>query len=88
VNVEFRTRFAEDLSRIKDARLLARIREVIERVDQARTLRDIPNIEKLKGGASYYRIRIGNHRLGLSLLEGTVIFVRCLDRSEIYRYFP
>lgn len=36
----------------------------------------------------YYRIRVGDYRLGLALEGDTVILVRFLHRKEIYRYFP
>jgi len=36
----------------------------------------------------YYRIRLGDYRLGFVFERGAVTFVRCLNRKEIYRYFP
>ena len=38
--------------------------------------------------AALYRIRVGDYRLGLVFDGGTMTFVRCLNRREIYRYFP
>ena len=56
--------------------------------DVARDISEIPNLKKLKSDGDYYRIRIGDYRLGLIIENGTIIFVRLLHRSEIYRYFP
>ncbi|WP_201279130.1 type II toxin-antitoxin system RelE/ParE family toxin [Leptolyngbya iicbica] len=43
---------------------------------------------KLKGYQAFYRIRIGNYRIGLKVTDQEVIFVRLLHRREIYRFFP
>jgi len=47
-------------------------------------------VQKLAGYGSYYRIRVGDYRIGLHLdLERQVIeFRRVLHRSRIYRAFP
>ncbi|HEY4721787.1 MAG TPA: type II toxin-antitoxin system RelE/ParE family toxin [Anaerolineae bacterium] len=46
------------------------------------------NIKKLQGGTNYYRIRVGDYRVGLVVESDTVTFVRFLHRKDIYRYFP
>ena len=88
MNLEFRASFVRDLKKIKDSKLKARIQEVIEAVEQAPSLQEIGSIKKLRGSDRYYRIRIGDHRIGLSIQENKVTFVRFLHRREIYRYFP
>ena len=42
----------------------------------------------MQGGGTYYRLRVGDYRLGLSVTDNIVAFVRCLNRSEIYKNFP
>lgn len=88
MNIQFRASFSKDISSIKNKGLLDRIRETIEYVDAAQNLQEIANLKKLKGGSSYYRIRVGEYRLGLTIENDIVTFVRCLNRKEIYRYFP
>jgi mRNA interferase RelE/StbE len=88
VNVQFRSSFAKDLRPIKDKDLLNRIKLAIELVEKAQSQQDIASLKKLKGGNSYYRIRVGEYRLGLIIEGDTATFVRCLNRKEIYRYFP
>lgn len=46
------------------------------------------NLKKLKGGGNYYRIRVGEYRIGIIVEGDAITFVRCLHRKEIYRYFP
>ena len=84
----FRESFAADLSSITDAALLRRIRQIIEQVEAAPTFQRIPNLKRLEATGKYYRIRVGDYRIGFVFERGTVTFVRCLHRKEIYRYFP
>jgi mRNA interferase RelE/StbE len=88
MNVEFRKSFEKDLSKIRDVELLQRIKGVIEEVESLDSLTDLSNVKKLKAEGDYYRVRVGDYRIGLSLNEDVVTFVRVLHRKEIYRYFP
>jgi mRNA interferase RelE/StbE len=67
---------------------LKRAKEVIEDVERADSLADVSNLKKLKGGGNYFRMRVGDYRVGLTLENDTVIFVRFLNRKDIYKYFP
>ena len=88
MKVQFRTSFTKDLRSIEDKDLLTRISEAITDVENAQSLQDIANLKKLKGKNGYYRLRVGDHRIGLVAVDDEVTFVRCLNRREIYRYFP
>ncbi len=48
----------------------------------------IKSIKKLKGYDTFYRIRLGNYRIGLEMVEDVIIFARILHRKDVYRYFP
>ena len=85
----FKKSFAKDLkTHSRDKNLLARIQEIILGIESADNITSIKNLRKLKTESSYYRIRVGNYRLGLIIEDETVTFVRLLHRREIYRYFP
>jgi len=88
VKVEFRDSFAKDLKGIKEKGLLGRVREVFEAVEKADSLAELPNLKKLKGGGNYFRVRVGDYRLGVALDGDTVVFVRYLNRKDIYKHFP
>lgn len=80
--------FGRDLKKIKDKRLLKQVQKIIAQVESATSLIDLPNVKKLEGYTTYYRIRVGEYRIGIEVLEGQVIFVCFLNRKDIYRYFP
>jgi mRNA interferase RelE/StbE len=88
LKVEFRSSFARDLKKISNRALLQRVRKTIEQVEQAGNLREVSQAQKLKGSENYYRLRIGDYRIGLSIKGNKVTFVRILHRRDIYKYFP
>lgn len=88
MKVEFRESFVKDLRAIKDKKLLAKLRETIESLESATNLLDIHNIKKLRVGKSYYRIRIGEYRVGFVVEDDSLVLVRLLSRKDIYRFFP
>ncbi|MCK4386763.1 MAG: type II toxin-antitoxin system RelE/ParE family toxin [Candidatus Pacebacteria bacterium] len=45
-------------------------------------------VKPIKGFKYYYRIRIGNYRLGFKKEGSEVIFMRIKHRKDIYTYFP
>lgn len=88
MKVEFRESFVKDLKGLKDRALLQRVKEIIETIERADSLAEISNLKKLKGSGNYFRLRLGDYRVGLALRDEIVIFVRFLNRKDIYKYFP
>ncbi|MBK8902646.1 MAG: type II toxin-antitoxin system RelE/ParE family toxin [Anaerolineaceae bacterium] len=88
MNILYESSFARDLKRVKDKQMLRHVQDVLEQVKAANNLSDIPNLKKLQGFESYYRLRLGEYRLGIEVEGQTVIFVRFLHRKDIYRSFP
>ena len=88
MTVSFRESFVRDLKKLKDARVRDRVREVIEAVEGADSLGDLPDVRKMSGSSGYYRVRVGGYRVGLAVEGAEVEFVRVLDRKDIYKYFP
>ncbi len=87
--LDFKKSFTKDLKKRKtDKSLLERVSQTIQEVEEAQDIHSIRNLKKLKAQGNHYRIRIGDYRLGLVIENDTVSFVRCLHRSDVYRYFP
>ncbi len=88
MRVEFKESFAKDLSKI-DARTLQKIKRIIEKLEQAESLKSVSHIKKLKNSLQcYYRIRLDDYRIGFKLENNKITLIRFLHRKEIYRYFP
>jgi mRNA interferase RelE/StbE len=84
----FRESFWRDVKKIKDKKTLTRLDEAIAKVEAAANLSEVQSVTKMEGAANAYRIRVGGFRIGFYLEADVVEFVRCLDRKDIYRYFP
>lgn len=88
MKVEFRSSFARDLQKIKAKKLRLQVKEIIEHVERAESTQQIENFKKIRGTTNFFRIKMGDYRIGLILETDTIIFVRFLHRKDIYRYFP
>jgi mRNA interferase RelE/StbE len=88
VKTAFRESFVKDLKAIKDRALLKRVKAAIEAIEAAGSLAELTNVKKLKGSKNYFRQRIGDYRLGLTVADDTIVLVRILNRKDVYKYFP
>jgi mRNA interferase RelE/StbE len=58
-------------------------------MEDSESILDIPNTKKIQGYGSFYRIRIGDYRLGMEEVSSKeIVLIRFLHRKDIYRYFP
>ncbi len=80
--------FLKDLKSIKDIKIKQRTKDLIEEIKEVKSIKNIKNLKKLKIGKNYYRINIFDYRIGMILESDNLIFVRILNRKDIYKYFP
>ncbi len=89
MRVLFTKSFAKDLRKHKkNQELLKQVQRIIENVEQAEAVSELTNLKQLKAEGRYFRIRIGDYRIGITIEDNQVTFVRVLHRKEIYRFFP
>ncbi len=88
MRAEFLDKFNRDLDKINLKNVKISIEKIILRVESAETLSQIPNVKKLSGYKSAYRIRLGDYRIGVFIEGNVVIFARIVHRKEIYNVFP
>ncbi|MFN8349028.1 MAG: type II toxin-antitoxin system RelE/ParE family toxin [Spirosomataceae bacterium] len=88
MKVEFKDSFLKQLQKLKDKTLQDAIYKVIISVEHTQNIEEIPKIKKLTGYTSYYRIRVGDYRIGINLIEDTIYFVSFDHRKDIYKHFP
>lgn len=80
--------FNKDISKLRDKKLISNLKSVLQKIETAKTFSEITNLKKMEGTNNYFRIRIGDYRLGIFTDRNTIYIVRFLHRKEIYRYFP
>jgi mRNA interferase RelE/StbE len=88
VTVIFLEGFEKETSIINNKKLALSVQLVITSIESATQLASVPNVKKLKGHKTAYRIRIGNYRIGFYYLNGVATLAAFGDRKDIYRKFP
>lgn len=88
MQVEATKRFYKDVENLElETQVL--VLELIQLAKTATSIKDLPNLKKMKGFKNAYRIRLGDYRVGfLTITKDSILFKRCLLRKDIYRYFP
>jgi len=51
--------FEKDVLKITDSKLATQLSVVIDKLENCRSITEIPNLKKMQAKGSYYRIRIG-----------------------------
>ncbi|NCR58794.1 MAG: type II toxin-antitoxin system RelE/ParE family toxin [Microcystis aeruginosa LL13-06] len=74
MKIQFVAKFSKDLRKIKDQKLLSEIKTVVNECKLAQTLDDIKNLKKLKGYQGFYRIKIGDYRIVVAIINDELIF--------------
>lgn len=88
MQVEFLSKFSKDIDHISVKSVKLNLSKLIRQLEKEENLDNIPNIKKLSGHKSAYRIRIGNYRVGFFYENNKVIFARVIHRKDIYKVFP
>ena len=89
MNIEFDKSFEKSLGRINNPIVLIRLEGIIIQIETAKSLSKLSNIKKLTGFPKYFRIRIGDYRLGFESIDrNTIRFIIMAHRKDIYKIFP
>lgn len=88
MNIKFESRFEKDLKKIKDKKVLSQLKQIIIQCKSVENILEINHLKKLQSYDKFYRIRLGNYRIGIEISDNTIIFTRFLHRKDIYKFFP
>ena len=85
----YKKTFLKDLTRIPKDYQQRIATLVLEKIPDSGDIFSDSDIVKMKGYPDYYRIRVGNYRIGCKITTpDTIIFFRVVSREEIYKVFP
>ena len=73
MKTDFKKSFTKDPKKIREQDLKKRVTTAIKRAEEAKSLREVENIRKLRGNNRYYRIKIGDYRIGLKLKDNLIV---------------
>jgi len=80
--------FAKDVERINSQSINKKLSRVIIGIQKTSKLSEVTNLKKIHGTKNYYRIRMGDYRIGIIIFKEEVQLVRLLHRKDVYKYFP
>jgi len=86
--LKYERSFLKDIQKLQDKKIAKKLQTLFETFEQEENLQSIPNIKKLKGYDTYYRVKIGSYRLGFSFEDNQIDIIRFLHRKDIYKLFP
>jgi mRNA interferase RelE/StbE len=88
MQVEFLSSFNKDLNKLSSAPVRKSLKSLILKLEEAKSLSEIPQLKKLKGHPDAWRIRLGNYRVGFFYNNSIIQLARVVDRKDIYKVFP
>jgi mRNA interferase RelE/StbE len=86
--VEFDKSFGKSIEKLKDQTVLAKIEKLILKMEIATSITEITGVKKLSGHKTYYRIRIGDYRMGFEKIGERIRLIVIANRKDIYSIFP
>ena len=75
MKAEFKKSFLKDLKKIRNKQLKDSIFEAIKQAESVENTNEIRNLKKLSWYDVYYRIRVGDYRIGLKIESEVMYFV-------------
>lgn len=89
MKVQYRQLFIKDLKKLRKVEIYDRVYEfAFTTLPNAESLVNFSNIKAMVGYPGYYRLRLGDYRVGFMLNGDDLELMRVLHRKEFYRYFP
>ena len=82
-------KFDKLVFKIKDKEALKKLKGLIMRISEAKSINDIPNMTAMVGYPGYFRIKTGDYRLGIEL-DGDVVWLLYFGKRDesTYKDFP
>ncbi|WP_395053313.1 type II toxin-antitoxin system RelE/ParE family toxin [Flavobacterium sp.] len=88
MEIIYSSSFFKSIKKEKNKEILEKIEITITNVKDANSINEISNIKKLSGHKTYYRIKIGDYRLGIEIINEIVDFMEFQHCKDIYKKFP
>ena len=88
MHIQYQKRFLKDLASIT-SKSRAKIEILVfHDLSESNKIGISSKLEKLKGYHHYFKVRVGDYRIGIKIENDTLTFERVLHRKEIYKFFP
>ena len=88
MRVVTRSSFSRDLRKIRDRKVRDKVEKFLDEACEASSLTHMANVLPMTDHEGYFRVRVGDYRVGPYLDGETLEIVRVLPRRDFYRVFP
>lgn len=88
MHIQYQKRFLKDLAHITPKSRTKIETLVFQDFKESNKIEESGKLEKLKGYHHYFKVRVGDYRIGIKIENDTLTFERVLHRKEIYKFFP
>jgi mRNA interferase RelE/StbE len=80
----------KEIDRLRDPVATKGLVKALDLLEEADDVRSVPSVKALAGGGGYFRIRLGDYRMGFRCSDdgNGILVMRVMHRREIYRHFP
>ena len=84
MRIEYADSFDKSIKKLKDKIAIKRLLELIKKLEQAKSLREISNVESITNNDFAYRIRTGDYRLVVKYRDGEIkiLLIEYLKRDD------
>ena len=79
--------YLRSIKKIKDKELLIDLNFAVENIETSINLTDVKNIKKMSDYNNFFRIKIGDYRLGIVNENNIIYLVQFEHRKDIYKKF-
>lgn len=87
--VRFDRSFSKSLDKLHDKQVKERLKTLIVSIEKAEGIADLNSLKQMKGHSRFYRIRIGDYRVGFELTSNhEILLILVAHRKDIYKRFP
>ena len=87
--VIFDRSFSKSIDKLDDSHVKEKLKNLIESMEKAKSISELTAIKPMKGHTGFYRIRIGDYRVGFELMNNDeILLILVAHRKDIYKRFP
>ncbi len=86
--ITYEKSFLKDIKKLDNQNIAKKLKDILINFENSDNFQGFQNIKKLKNFDIYYRIKIGDYRLGFKYENNQISIIRFLHRKNIYKLFP
>lgn len=80
--------FQKEVKKYKNEKLLKQVGETLEKIKLCKHIWDIGDVKLMQGSKNFFRIRVGDFRIGIKIEDETVFIIKFATRGNFYKNFP